>query len=300
MAYYVANSYKNYDYDETKAYEKNGRLYVQASCKCDRCTKGIYVTRVENGMPIPHPNANGVCFKCGGKGIITKEIRLYSETEKAAMDRTNARNAEKKVAEQETRRIQELNDSEKNMKEWWSKNGIGKDGLIWCITGDTYAIKEKLKEMGCRFSPTLKWYSPIPLDLPVGYGMISFSFEDLYEWNPHTKMAYFYENAKEKVEKAFQQAAGPSLSEYIGEIGERIRNITVRYDSKRGFESKYYGWTNIYTFYSGDNCIVWFSTKELILEKGQVVDLTGTIVGQEEFRGVKTTKVNRCIIKPIN
>ena len=45
----VAKSYEGYEYDETKAYEKNGKIYVSARCKCDRCTKGVYVTRVENG-----------------------------------------------------------------------------------------------------------------------------------------------------------------------------------------------------------------------------------------------------------
>ena len=37
----VAKSYVGYEYDETKAYEKNGKMYVSARCKCDRCTKEI-------------------------------------------------------------------------------------------------------------------------------------------------------------------------------------------------------------------------------------------------------------------
>ena len=37
---------------------------------------------------------------------------------------------------------------------WLEKNGFGADGLTWCIFGeDTYAIKEQLKELGCKFSP---------------------------------------------------------------------------------------------------------------------------------------------------
>ena len=66
--------------------------------------------------------------------------------------------------------------------EWLEKNGFSADGLTYCIFGDdTYSIKEKLKQLGCRFSPLLKWHSPEPLDLPAGYGMISFTFDDILE-----------------------------------------------------------------------------------------------------------------------
>lgn len=69
----VANSYVGYEYDETKAYEKNGKMYVSARCKCDRCTKGVYVTRVENGQPIPHPAFSGICLKCGDLELLPKK-----------------------------------------------------------------------------------------------------------------------------------------------------------------------------------------------------------------------------------
>ena len=82
----VAKSYVGYEYDETKAYEKNGKMYVSARCKCDRCTKGVYITRVENGQLIPHPAFGGVCLKCGGSGFITKEVRLYTDKEFEQME----------------------------------------------------------------------------------------------------------------------------------------------------------------------------------------------------------------------
>ena len=114
----------------------------------------------------------------------------------------------------------------------------------------------------------------------------------------YQKNAYFFETAKSFVEKMEAQAEGPSKSEYVGEVGDRLRNITAIYKSGRGFEGRF-GWTNIYTFESEENVLVWFTTKELDFEKGQTVDLTGTIVAHDEFRGVKTTKINRCIVKPI-
>lgn len=298
MEYFVADTYKNWSYDAAKAYEKSGKLYVQAKTKCDRCTKGVYAVGVNNGHIVPHPVANGVCFKCGGTGYITKEVRLYDEKEKTALDKQAERRKEKKEAETEARKADLAAHSEENMKKWWSKNGIGEDGSIYCITGDTYAIKDKLKELGCRFSPILKWYSPIPLDLPEDYPIIKFDFFELYEWQPQMKTAFLFENAKMKIEKKIAELQGPSLSEYVGTVGDRLRNITARYDSSHGFMGSF-GWTYIHTFYCGDNCLVWMTSKELELEKGAVVDLTGTIVKHEEYRNVKTTRINRCIIKPL-
>ena len=109
---------------------------------------------------------------------------------------------------------------------------------------------------------------------------------------------FYYEDAKAKVERKVREAEGPSLSEYVGTVGERLRNLTVVYKSCRGFMGMY-GWTNIYTFQHGEDILVWFTAKDCELEYGTVVDLTGTVKRHEEFRGVKTTQLSRCIIKEV-
>lgn len=298
MEYFVAKSYQNYDYDTTKAYKKSGKLYVSASCKCGRCVNGVFVSRIENGQPVPHPNANGVCFQCGGSGVIRKEVRLYTESEYNAAQKASERAKAKKEEEAAAARKKLVEDSEKNKKEWWTKNGVGEDGLIWIVFGDTYAVKERLKELGCRFSPVLKWYSPVPIEVPAGCGLLSIPFDEVYEWNPHMKNAFFYEDAQKKVEKLIQVAEGPSNSEYVGTVGERLRNITVRYDSTRGFMSKW-GYNFIYQFKIGENILIWITQKELNFKAGDVVDLTGTIKEHQEYNAVKQTYLTRCIIKKI-
>lgn len=184
---------------------------------------------------------------------------------------------------------------------WMEKNGFGADGLTWCIFGeDTYSIKEQLKELGCKFSPLLKWHSPQPLDLPVGYGMFSISFDEIGQWDIINEAVCYFEKSQELVERKFREAEGPSLSEYVGTPGERLRNVTAIYKSTRGFSGKF-GWTNIHTFQIGENVLVWFTSVDLDFEKGQAVDLTGTIKKHEEFRGVKTTQLSRCkcVVKAI-
>lgn len=184
-------------------------------------------------------------------------------------------------------------------EEWLELNGFSADGFTYSAFGDdTYSIKGWLKEQGCKFNPILKWHNSEPIDMPVGYGMICFGFDEILEWDEEAGTAVYKEKAPELVDRRFKEAEGPSFSEYVGEVGERLRNITAIYKSTRGFAGMY-GWTNIHTFQNGDDVLVWFTAKDLDLEKGAIVDLTGTVKSHEEFRGVKTTKLNRCIIKRV-
>lgn len=182
---------------------------------------------------------------------------------------------------------------------WLEKNGFSADGNTYVIYGDdTYSIKDWLKEQGCKFNPTLKWHAPVNLELPEGYGTICLSFEDLAEWDEKCGEVYFFESAKARVERKVKEAEGPSLSEYVGEVGSRLRNLTAVFKSTRGFAGNY-GWTNIHTFQRGEDILVWFTSCDLEIEYGTVVDLTGTVKKHEEFRGVKTTQLSRCIIKEV-
>lgn len=185
-------------------------------------------------------------------------------------------------------------------EQWKEKNGFGEDGLTWCIFGDdTYSIKDHLKELGCKFSPALKWHSPMPLDLPVGYGMFSIHFDEIMIWSSLDGMAYFTETAEDLIQRKFREAEGPSLSDYYGFIGERFRDKTVTVDSVRGFANKFGGWTNILTFSLGDNKLVWMTQTEQEVEKGDVLNLSGTIKQHQEYQGVKQTYLSRCILKKI-
>ena len=185
-------------------------------------------------------------------------------------------------------------------EEWLELNGFDPVlGFTYCVYGDnTYAIKDWLKEQGCKFSPLLRWHSPVELDLPEGYGMIKFCFDELLQWSDAEGAGLFFEKAKEIVDRRFKEAEGPSLSEYVGQVGERLRHLSAIYKSSRGF-SGMYGWTNIHTFQIGENILVWFTACEINLEKDTIVDLTATVKKHEEFRGVKTTQLSRCIIKEI-
>lgn len=183
-------------------------------------------------------------------------------------------------------------------EEWLMKNGFNPDGLTYCVIGETYSIKNKLKELGYRYSPILKWHAAAPSQEISDRTHVVIDFHDIYEWNEELNTPFFLESAEEKINKVFAEANGPSHTEYVGYIGDRLRNITAIYSSSRGYMGHNY-YTYIHTFNADNACLVWFTTKELILEKGTPVLLSGTIEAHEEFRGVRTTRISRCKITPI-
>lgn len=184
---------------------------------------------------------------------------------------------------------------------WKEKNGFSENGETFAVFGeDTYVIKDSLKENGFKYCPILGWHTSDPenLELPEGYTLVRFAFEEICVWSEEDTNGYYTENSKNFVQQRFAELAGPSLSEFYGEVGERLRKVTAIYKSTRGFEGMY-GYTHIHTFQIGEDVLVWFTQKALGLAKGTPILLSGTVKAFEEFRGVKTTKLTRCIVAPL-
>lgn len=287
----VANSYVGYEYDETKAYEKNGKMYVSARCKCDRCTKGVYVTRVENGQPVPHPYANGVCFACGGSGEIVKEIRLYTDKEFESMERANAKANEKKAAEKEQKMKAEYADKR---AKWLEENCFNENGVTWIYAkADSYEKKDILKQLGMKFSKNLLWHAPFLIP-EIADACVKIDIQDIatatawgeYCYNPNVNDII---KSKMIIEK--------SDSEWIeGKINDRIQ-IKVSFVSKRIVNTRF-GLTNLYTFISENkNKIQWWSQTNIDFPKENIFTLAGTIKDFNEFKNEKITTLTRCKIK---
>jgi hypothetical protein len=237
----------------------------------------------------------GVCYRCNGTGVEEKTIRLYTEKEKAAMDRATELRKKAKEKKDAERIAKNDAESEVNRAAWLAKNCFDSNGFTYCIYGDdTYSIKDKLKEMGCRFDPVLKWHCDREIELPEGYFCLPIAFDEIMKWEPQLKNAMYLETAKAIVERKIHEAEGPSTTEYYpAEIGDKICNITAIFKSRRGYCGNY-GWVNILTFEYLNYCLVWFTATDPDIEPGQTVDLSFSVKAFEEFRGVKTTKVTRC------
>ena len=266
---------------------------------CDRCGgSGLIASRVENGHIIPIPVDGGICYKCNGDGKTRKWVKAYTEEDMekylAAQEKAKARKAEKIELEKQ----EKLNKSEENQKALLSEWGYDVENpLIWLVGGgNTFEIKDQLKELGCKFNPAFGWYNTHPIDVPAEYGMVSINFYDVYTWFPLSKKFMLNDKAKEVADAAKATLEPESHSEYLGEIKERLRNLQVVLNDVRTFDG-FYGTTTIYTFVCGEDVLVWMTSSYKDIEKGEHLLLTGTVKDHKEYRGIKQTILSRCIIK---
>ena len=290
--FFVANSYKDMEILGEPFENEKGRLYVKVKGTCPRCGgSGHYSYNQVDGTR---------CYGCNGSGVSIQKVRAYTEKEYNRMQAVNERIRAKREAEKEAKARDLIENAAKYKHEVALKLGFGEDEKAYLVYGDdTFAIKNKLKELGARFDPTLKWFFSKEVELPEGYKLCAMSFDELYNYNPQSKWAEFKEDAKAIVSRRIAELKGPSTSVYYpGVEKERIRNITAKVDSIRGFEGVY-GYTSVYTFTSENYVFVWMTSKTLNINIGETVDLTGTIKKFDEYLGVSQTHLTRCIVKKI-
>jgi len=290
--YFVADSYKGFELIGEPYLNKAGKMVTIARCKCDRCIKGIFVTRIENGQPVPHPAYGGVCLKCGGKGYIQKEIRLYTKAEYDTMQRNNERTRQRKAEAAEAKRLAEF-DTKK--AKWLSDNGFNAEGNTYLyIKEDSYQIKDELKAAGYKYNPMLKWHGPTAGEFEDATE--AHNVEEFYEltaWGTYVP----YADAKSKVESIIRASRPVSTSEWIGSVGDRLKNIPVTLVGIYPFEGKY-GMSQIVKFNDeSGNQIIWFTSVDIQVEVGECCFLSGTIKKLSEYKGVKNTIVTRCKVK---
>jgi hypothetical protein len=289
MEWKVAPSYANYT---IVSVDENAKKAIVES-QCDRCGgSGMYI--------IPRV-FQGTCFACNGAGTIRKRVKAYTpdEYEKYLASQTRAK---ERKAEQRAAEIAKLEEeSEANFRIALEADGYDVEcPQIFVVIGEnTYAVKDELKELGCKYKPEFGWYCTHAVDVPVNYGMVGIPFDQVCEWNPVAKKIFVKDNAKEIADAAKNEAAPKSNSEFIGDIKQRLRDMEVVYTNCRTIES-YYGVSLVYTFKLGDNVLTWFCSGKGIdpdIEIGETVLLTGTVKDHKEYNGVKQTYLNRCIVK---
>ena len=124
----------------------------------------------------------------------------------------------------------------KEKENWMIENGFSKDGKIYCVGGgNTYLIKDQLKNVGFRYSQLLGWFSDKPKDVPAPYYIVYFTFDELYQWEPQFNKAFLYKDAKEKIKTKLSFVQNDTKSEFIGEINERIYDLLVNFKKRFGF-----------------------------------------------------------------
>lgn len=289
----LAKSYSGYTFDETKAYEKNGKLYVKATCKCDRCVKGIYPSRIENGQPVPYPVANGICFKCGGTGVETKEVRLYTDAEYDRMEKANAKASEKRAAERDAKMKAEF--AEKR-KKWIEKNGFNENDTTYIyFPADSYAVKDQLKEAGFRFDSVLLWHiaNPTPEYMDKVMEVKLADVIVISAWGE----GHYATDAAKIISEMLKAHRPQEVSEWFGEEKEKFSDVPVVLKSVRGVSTRY-GVTNLVKFETELGAeLNWWTTCAVDYEDETKLLLSGTVKEHTTYKDKKLTTVTRCKIK---
>lgn len=234
------------------------------------------------------------CYQCGGSGKRNKPkiIREYTPEYQAKLDAQRAKRLEKKLAE-ERAHADELN------ADFYKRNGFDAQGNMWIVLGNSYELKDSLKEMGCKFIKALScWSSDHELE---SIKTIKVNASDLYESDEAGVYLWRWMKIAEGL-GIIQQAnddlkASESSSSYVGNIGDKIE-VKARFTKCHSYDSTFNYHTvttfiNIFTDEAG-NVYVWKSTAYFEAGIDDVVLLKGTVKDHSEHNGIKQTILTRC------
>lgn len=182
--------------------------------------------------------------------------------------------------------------------------GFNADLITYAVVGpDTYSIKDELKKAGFKFAQPMGWHSDTQLKVPDGYTLVPLKFDDCYDedFEPIDKIKWKLKRIG-RGESAEETPKYPN-SHYVGEIGERLRNIPARLLSTRQCSPSMYGVSTCCLFESGENIFQWFTTSSAFeaFEINDTVLLTGTVKDHSDkyYGGSAITTLSRCLLKPI-
>lgn len=255
--------------------DRNGTKYW-VETQCPKCGGNGYIDYYSY-------NEGGICFNCGGSGYKETTWKEYTpEYAQKLADRRLAK-AKKKAPE-------------KNAK-LFKKEGLSEDGRAWVVLGNTFEIKEELKEAGARWNMILGWHFD---KADNGFNCFEVEADEIFERDAAGE--YYWGDMSEVAEYIREQKAyhAPKTdSEYVGEVGDKVE-WTLTFKDYFTFETHYTytGEINfIYKFADKDgNTIVWKTGKALEMEEGKEYTVKGTIKAHNEYKGDKQTVLTRCKI----
>lgn len=262
--------------------DKNGTEYWVVTESCLKCGGSGYIHCYGHIQ-------GGICFECGGSGTNTyTEKKMLPEYEAKLIARRAAR-AEKKKQEMMAK-------ADEANQEFLQKQGFDTLGRTYVVLGNTYAIKDELKEKGAKWCNLIGWHLPVALPeyetveilvddvyFKDGYGM--------YRWNNWKSYEEETYSAKIKAAKD-KHYAKDSTSEYQFEVGQKVE-VELNVLKINWFDS-IYGTHYIYNMQDANGNVFIWKTACNEIQEGDKVTIKATVKEHNEYRGVKQTVLTRC------
>lgn len=287
------NDFTSFDNDPSltlvKIDKNNSHHYISSVCR--KCGGTGHLHEYEY-------YAGGTCFRCGGSGVEHKPykiiVRTYEHSQKLAQARLERA---RKTAH------------DRNVK-FLASQGFSENGETWVVMGNTFKIKDALKEAGAKFNEMFLWHFDHEVtEFPVVKVTINdtISYED-YDGNEFVGTLGWYADdgtlcfGKEycirgyidSLRDKYELEHMPETRHY-GEIGDKVEK-TVKLIRYGCFDTQF-GVTYIYTFESPEGyTFIWKTSKWLELESNTELTLKGTVKAFSEYKGIKQTQLTRCKI----
>lgn len=267
----VAKSFERMEIVSEPFSDSKGKMWVRVRDNCDRC----------GGTGIWHWGPyGGTCFKCQGAGKVSQEVRWYSDEERACMDARNEAHAEE---------MRQKREAEILRKQGAEYNGF-QNGYVIVVYGDTYSVKEELKEAGAHFNRALGWYFSDEISVPVKF--LTQTIKITWEMVSREGRIMSEIDVKEIVTNAIPKVESPS--EYQGKVGERLRDLNL--EVTRFWDG---GGYYVHTMEDAFGNVYTWMTSARALEQGTWVRMDATVKKHEEYKGVKQTHLSRPSIKEV-
>lgn len=228
---------------------------------------------------------DGICFLCDGSGYHTTNWKEYTPEYQKVLEERRLARLRKKAPEMNAK--------------WLKDNGFSKDRKTWIVAGNTWAIKDELKEAGAKYNGLLGWHFDHD---PEAWPTFIVTTDDVCftGLDGHLFWATYCDVADLIKELQIKHAPKKeTCSEYIGTVGEML-TATVKFLRAYTYKThfSYQGETNfIYKFIDADdNILIWKTSRGLRLDEGDTCEITGKVKEHSEYNGDKQTVLTRCKI----
>ena len=256
-------------------YEVDKKMYVKVIGPCKRCGGSGHYSMDAHG--------NTICYRCNGSGKESMEVRWYTESQRATLDRA----AEKRAAEKQKK-------AEERAIKFKARNafGFGEKGFITLVIGEHDTIqawRETLPEHTVWYNEIFGWFIPserTPDEFPSDIKTIVLDWDSVkindLEMKPNAEVHQYVETLTYE----------PSKSEYQGTPGEwLIKDVIV----KQAITLEgYYGTSTMHIMEDADeNVYVWTTSSKHIAADTEL-HLRMKVKEHKEYKGTKQTIVYYC------
>ncbi len=104
--------------------------------------------------------------------------------------------------------------------------------------------------------------------------------------------AYIVQHYRKHLTVQAEAKAPAAPSEYFGQVGERLRKVSLTYLGCASFDSQY-GTTFIHRFQSGANIAIWKTSNDGGFEVGETVTVDATVKEHTVWRDIRQTALTR-------